>query len=163
LDLEADLPDLLQATNAASGALRDLVSDLRGSTLGPGGLVATLQLLARKMNADTRLNVELIAGPIPGTPLTHLLLYQVAREALTNVARHSEASSARVVLEDGGDCVRLRVEDNGRGFQPELVDRESHFGLQLMRERVELAGGAFYVESSPTTGTRVIVRVPVDR
>jgi signal transduction histidine kinase len=163
LDLEADLPDLLQATQVASSAFRDLVSDLRESTLGPGGLVATLELLVRKLSSDTRIDIELRAKRVAGTPLTHLLLYQVAREALANTVRHSGADRARVVLEDGEDCVRLFVEDNGSGFEPKLVDRERHFGLQLMRERVELAGGAFYVESSPSTGTRVIVRLPVDR
>jgi signal transduction histidine kinase len=163
LDLEADIPDLIQATEAASMALRDLIGDLRQSTLGPGGLVHTLELLTQTLSAESGIAISLEAVQVPGTPLTHLLLYQVAREALANVIKHSEASNARVVLEDAGDAVRLVVEDNGKGFGLGLVDDNQHFGLQLMRERVELVGGVFFVEASRSVGTRVIAKVPVDR
>ena len=163
LDLEADLPDLVRATDAASGALRDLVSDLRKSTLGSGGLVQTLELLTRELSSESGIDIELYAQAVSGTPLTHLLLYQIAREALANIVRHSGANQARVSLEDAADCIRLTVEDNGKGFDPSLVAAGQHFGLQLMQERVELAGGSLYVETSIDTGTRLIVRVPVDR
>jgi signal transduction histidine kinase len=163
LDLEADLPDLLQATESASAALRDLIRDLRKSTLGPGGLVQTLKLLVDGLSADSGIRIDLRTEPVPGSALTHLLLYQVAREALTNVVRHSNASYALLLLEDAGDGIRLVVEDSGKGFEPALVDTDHHFGLQLMRERIELAGGHLYLEASPSAGTRVIVKVPVDR
>lgn len=163
LDLEADLPDLLQATQAASIALRDLISDLRKSTLGPGGLVQTLELLAQSLSAESGIQIELRAQSVGGTALTHLLLYQVAREALVNVVRHSDARSALLILEDDVDAIRLIVEDDGKGFEPTLVDGSKHFGLQLMRERVELAGGVFILEASSRSGTRMIVRVPIDR
>jgi signal transduction histidine kinase len=163
LDLEADIPDLLRATEAASGALRDLVGDLRKSTLGPGGLVQTLQLLTRKLREESNIAIELEASELPGSALTHLLLYQVAREALTNTVRHSQAKSARVVLEEVDDGLRMTVEDDGQGFDPIAVDDQRHFGMQLMRERVELAGGIFFVEAAPANGTRIIVKVPVDR
>ena len=163
LDLEADLPDLLQATDAASGALRDLVSDLRKSTIGSGGLVQTLSLLARQVGTESGIEVEVSTQPVPGTPLTHLLVYQVAREALANISKHSGASWARVQLEDAEDGIRLIVEDNGIGFNPALSTESHHLGLHLMRERVELAGGSFYLDSSPDAGTRLIARVPVQR
>lgn len=163
LDLEADLPDLLQATERASAALRDLVRDLRTSALGPGGLGPTIELLARTLQADSGISIEVTAETVPGTPLTHLLVYQVAREALANIVRHSGATVARVTLLDDGDAIRLTVEDDGCGFQPELVDRHVHFGLQLMRERVELSGGIFFLESTPHHGTRVVAKVPAER
>jgi signal transduction histidine kinase len=163
LDLEADIPDLLQATEAASLAFRDLIRDLRRSTLGPGGLVHTLRLLVTSLTNDSGIRIELEAEAVPGTPLTHLRLYQVAREALANVVRHSQAERARVTLHDAGDAIRLAIEDDGCGFQPSLVDRDHHFGLQLMRERVELAGGTLEVVASSDGGTRVDVTVPVDR
>jgi signal transduction histidine kinase len=163
LDLEVDLPDLLRATEAASLAFRDLIKDLRESTVGPGGLVHTLGLLVRSLGDESEVRFQLEAEEVPGTPLTHLLLYQVAREALANVVRHAKAKTVRVSLQDAGDHVRLIVEDDGRGFEPLAVDRNSHFGLQLMRERVELAGGTFSLEASTQGGTRVIVTIPVER
>jgi signal transduction histidine kinase len=162
LDLESDLPELLEATEAASHALRDLIGDLRKSTLGPGGLPQTLELLARSLEAESKIRIDVEVEPVPGTPLTHLLLYQVAKEALTNVVRHSRASAARVVLQSMGNAICLRVEDNGTGFEPSLVDRDRHFGLQLMRERVELAGGTMWLQTSSRTGTSVAVEVPID-
>jgi signal transduction histidine kinase len=163
LDLEADLPDLLQATESASSALRDLVSDLRKSTIGPGGLVHTLELLARQMAVDSGMTIQVECENVPGAPLTHLLLYHVAREALANAVKHSRAHHSRISLQDVGDGVLLVVADDGVGFDPKLVDGNRHFGVQLMRERVELAGGVFLVESSPGTGTRVVAKVPIDR
>jgi signal transduction histidine kinase len=163
LDLEADLPDLLQATEHASAALRDLVRDLRTSPLGPGGLGPTIELLARNLQAESGIKIVVRTEPVPGTPLTHLLVYQVAREALANVVRHSQASAAHVTLSDDGDSIRLAVEDDGSGFLPGLVDRGEHFGLQLMRERVELSGGVFFLESSPNQGTRLVAKVPAEK
>jgi two-component system sensor histidine kinase DegS len=69
----------------------------------------------------------------------------------------------RISLSDVGDSVRLVIEDDGVGFEPLAVDESSHFGLQLMRERVELAGGTFHLEASVDRGTRVTVVVPVER
>jgi two-component system NarL family sensor kinase len=163
LDLESDLPDLLQATERASEALRDLVRDLRTSPLGPGGLGPTIELLARNLQAESGIKIVVSAEPVPGTALMHLLVYQVAREALANVVRHSGASAARVTLTDDGDSIRLAVEDDGSGFVPGLVDRGEHFGLQLMRERVELSGGVFFLESSPSQGTRLVAKVPAEK
>jgi signal transduction histidine kinase len=163
LDLEADLPNLLEATEAASTALREIVGDLRNSTLGPGGLPQALEHLKSELTNGTRMLVELTVGPVPGTPLTHLLLYHVAREALANAVRHSGAERVRVLLEETNDGIGLVVEDDGRGFEPSHVDSTHHFGLQLMRERVELAGGSFHIQTSVATGTRIIVQVPADR
>jgi signal transduction histidine kinase len=163
LDLEMDVPDLLQATEAASRALRDLIKDLRHSTVGAGGLGPTLELLGRSLMGETGIHIEVRTQQVGGTPLTHLLLYQVAREALTNAVRHSGADTARVLLEDAGDGIRLVIEDNGRGFDPEIVDQDSHFGLQLMRERVELAGGSLYIQTDGLHGTRLTVKVPTEQ
>jgi signal transduction histidine kinase len=120
-------------------------------------------LLAQSLSTEAGIPIECHLGLVGGTPLTHLLLYQIAREALANVVRHSQAGWAQVRLEETVDAIQMVVEDDGHGFQPSLVDGTTHFGLQLMRERVELAGGTFIVETSPQTGTRLVVRVPIER
>jgi signal transduction histidine kinase len=162
LDLEADIPDLLRAVEAADSALRDMVRDLRRSAIGPGGLNETLRLLARDAESRSTVRVHADLSEVGGSPLTQLLLYQLAREAVANALKHAEASQILISLcrEEGG--IRLRVSDDGRGFDPALVDLSRHFGLQLSRERVELAGGAMAVDSSPRGGTSVVFRLPVD-
>jgi signal transduction histidine kinase len=161
LDLEADLPDLLHATQAASDALRDLIGDLRKSTIGPGGLAETIGLLVRQVESRTDAHFEISVADTGGTPLTQLLLYQIAREAITNAATHSNARNIRISLSRDGDFARLQIDDDGRGFNALSVDKEHHFGLQLMRERAELAGGLLVIDSMRGSGTHVIARLPV--
>jgi signal transduction histidine kinase len=162
LDLEADVPGLMHALESADSALRGMVRDLRHSTIGPGGLVDTLSLLVTEVETTTNARVEAHIGPVGGSPLTHLLVYHLAREALSNAVRHSNATSIVLVLDQEEDSIRLRVSDNGQGFNALGIDGSSHFGLQLMRERVELAGGLLLVDSHPGEGTTVLARLPVE-
>ncbi len=118
LDLEADVPDLVQAVETADSVLRDMVRDLRKSTIGPGGLVETLRLLAEQVEASARIRVETDLNPVGGSALTHLLAYQLAREALANAARHSGASRILVALDQDEDSIRLRVSRRRRRIQP---------------------------------------------
>ena len=162
LDLEADVPDLLQAVETADSALRDMVRDLKQSTIGPGGLVGTLRLLAEQTESSAHVRIKTDLKPVGGSALTHLLAYQLAREALANAARHSGASTIEVALDQDEDSIRLRVSDDGEGFNPLTVDPSLHFGLQLMRERSELAGGSLVVSSRLGEGTLVVARLPIE-
>jgi signal transduction histidine kinase len=162
LDLEADVPDLLRAVETADAALRDLIHDLRQSTLGSGGLLETLRMLADEAESSTTVRVVTDLHAVGGSPLTHLLIYQVAREAVTNALKHSGAATIHITLLQEDGAVRLRVSDDGCGFDPRALPRSKHFGMELMRERVELAGGALAIDSSPGIGTSIVVRLPAD-
>jgi signal transduction histidine kinase len=161
LAMEDDLPELLQATDEANGTIRSLIRDLRLSPLGAGGLAHTLHLLVRDLESETAMKLIAELEDARATPVIELLTYQVAREALRNALRHSKGSTVHVALRRDSDVIRLQVEDDGRGFTPGDVDHGQHFGLALMRERVELAGGILQVDSSPGKGTRVLARLPV--
>jgi signal transduction histidine kinase len=161
LDLDNDVPELLDATNAAQGAIRDLIHDLRKSTLGSGGLVGTLRLLVRDLAAKTPARIQLDADEVgDAAPTTQLLAYQAAREALNNSVRHSGALEIKVNVRRQDETVAITVQDDGRGFQPELVDRDEHFGLQMLAERVRASGGTVWVESRVGVGTLVTVSLP---
>jgi signal transduction histidine kinase len=159
LSLDEDLPELLSATDAAQGAIRSLVGDLRRSPLGPGGLVPTLRLLVQQLETETSARVELSTTDIECTAITQLLVYQIAREGLTNAIRHSEATSIKVRVWQDGPAVRLWVEDDGLGFAPDVA-KQDHFGLQLIRERVEAAQGSVFIDSAPGRGTRIAASIP---
>jgi signal transduction histidine kinase len=162
LDLESDVPDLIHAVESADSSLRDMVRGLRRSTIGTAGLGEMLGLLVNEVEATTHARVETVIRPVGGSPLIQLLVYQVAREALSNAARHADATTIVLVLDEDEDSIRLRVTDDGQGFSMLGVDSSSHFGLQLMRERVELAGGVLLVDSNPGEGTTVLARLPID-
>jgi signal transduction histidine kinase len=95
-------------------------------------------------------------------PETRTTLYRIVLEVLANVRKHAHATSVEVVLSAVGGGFRLRVEDDGRGFQLEGdgADRPGHLGFSAMRERAEMAGGRLSLESEPGAGTTVEVWLP---
>jgi signal transduction histidine kinase len=162
LDLDEDLPELLRATEFAQDAIRSVLRNLRASSLGPSGLNSTLELLVRSVEAETNAAVRLEIEDVGGTPLVQLLLYRLAREALRNSVKHSSAQNITVRLWHEDDLIRMIVEDDGVGFDPERVDPDAHFGLQLMRERVTAFGGDIAIESQPGRGTTIFVVLTSD-
>ena len=91
------------------------------------------------------------------------VLYRVAQEALTNVGRHAQARNVTVDIRELPNAIRMRIHDDGRAFDVErlLRSRKSNrMGLLGMRERVEMVGGTFTIESAPGKGTTVTARVP---
>jgi signal transduction histidine kinase len=98
-------------------------------------------------------------------PDLETVLYRVTQESLNNVGKHAGASRVTVSLAAENGSVRLRINDDGVGFDPEAAGRllnEGHFGLAGMRERVEMAGGRFQLETRPGAGVvvRALFRLP---
>ena len=91
-------------------------------------------------------------------------LYRIAQEAINNISKHAKARAVDVLLERRNSHVTLIIEDDGRGFDPEVVDTKADgkkAGLQNMRERASFVGGTVDIESHPGKGTTVFVRTPV--
>lgn len=86
---------------------------------------------------------------------------RIMREALANASKHSQAQNVRVCIERMNGQSRFIIEDDGRGFDPQDVQGNSHLGLRLMRARAERSGGTLEVESAPGKGTRVVVCFPI--
>ena len=146
--------------------LREMMSELRPPILDEGGLDAALRDQVSGWSATTGIEGSFETSPhAPLSPDSETVVYRVVQEALANVAKHARAGLTTVSLTQSGAGVRVVVWDNGKGFNPrEQHDllRRGHFGLVVMRERVELASGRFEVKSAPLTGTQVIAWVPID-
>jgi signal transduction histidine kinase len=140
--------------------LRAIITDLRPSLLDDLGLGPAIEaLLERRRAAGLEVLGELALEGLEG--LEHELettVYRLLQEALTNVARHAEATTVRVVLRATDDEVFIEVEDDGAGFDPAAAT--SGFGLAGMRERTYLAGGRLEVGSGPE-GTTVRAHLPL--
>jgi signal transduction histidine kinase len=154
--------DLEELARQAVAELRALVTDMRGQ--GPSSadeLPAALRELARACGERDGLRVQLRVEPAPGlAPGTAEHLVRIAGEALHNCVKHAGATGAELVLEvRGSECV-LTVTDDGRGFDPAAGQAGGH-GLETMRERALLCGGVLQVDSTPGSGTRVQVRLPL--
>ncbi|HXF36513.1 MAG TPA: ATP-binding protein [Actinomycetota bacterium] len=162
LQLDEDLPSLLHACARASEALRNAISDLRESRIGRAGLVDTLRLLIERVREESEISMHVHLEEVGAPPATELVLYQVAREAIENSVRHSGCSMITVNLTRAGREARLTVEDDGCGFDVGACrSLEDHFGLTLMRERVDAVGGTLLVDSRTGQGTVITVTVSV--
>jgi signal transduction histidine kinase len=152
--------------------LRHLITELRPAALDELGLAAALEALARRAQAvdglDVQIQVEL--GQDDGRRLDAELestIYRVVQEALTNVSRHAEASSAVVNISERDGRVLASVTDDGKGLPnadrlgPRGDGLEGGFGMGGMRERAELVGGELEFGPAPERGTRVRLVVPM--
>jgi signal transduction histidine kinase len=159
-----------RAIDAVQESIRDIrnfILGLRPHLLERSDLVGGLAALAEELRLNTMVDVEVdvdegIEAAAALSDDRRAQLLQIAREALSNAARHAGASQTRVglVLEDG-TRLRLTVEDNGRGFDPRAGRAGDHQGLANMRDRATHMGGELEVDSAPGMGVRIIVRVPL--
>ncbi len=145
-------------------SLRQLMSELRPPILDEGGLEAALRDHLSSWTSASGIEIRLEAASHGLLSLeSETVVYRVVQEALANVAKHSRAKLTTVTMSQSGNGVQVVVRDDGKGFdappQPDLL-RGGHFGLVVMRERVELASGRFEIHSAPRTGTEVVAWLP---
>lgn len=140
--------------------------ELRPPALDDLGLLPALRAYMKDFTKRTRVPVHLtaLAAVEQLSVEKRTVLFRVAQEALSNVARHARATLVEVSLIKLEDAVCMEVHDNGRSFQiPPLLfaKRITRLGLLGMRERVEMVGGTFAVESSPKKGTTIRAQIPL--
>jgi signal transduction histidine kinase len=159
LEMDQDVPDLLSAAELAAASLRSLISDLRRSTLGKGGLGPAVARLVdnHSRQAGTKVNADI--DSVHADPSTELAIYQIAKEALGNSLAHSKADHLWISLRQNDAVIRLTVRDNGVGFDSMLA-KDGHYGLHIMRERAQSSGGSLFVDSAVGLGTCVSAIFP---
>ena len=152
------LDDLRILTRGALAEMRTLLLELRPTALTEAELGELVRQLAEATTGRTRVPVTLtVDGERALPPDVQIALYRMAQEALNNVARHAGASAVAVHLRCGPEGVELRIEDDGRGFDPQRVGPD-HFGLQIMGERAADIGATLAIASAPGRGTHLAVR-----
>jgi signal transduction histidine kinase len=160
LELEDDLPAVVQASEAAVEDLREVIQGLRSATIGHAGLVETLTLFARHLETDSGVQiVQSLDSSTRLTPERELVVYQIAREALTNAVRHSHAKTIWLSVSSTPDSFEAVIEDDGTGFDMNQLSNHLHFGLQLMTERADSIEGELDIRSSLGSGTVIKLTV----
>ena len=151
----------LEDARGGLGEARRAIHALHASSLEELGLRAALQQLGDTTSERSGIAVEVTVGDkvqdLP--PELENAIYRVADEALTNVARHSDAESAGVALVRRGGRIRLEVRDDGTGFDRSAEVPDGHVGIRGMRERAEMVAGSLAIASQSGEGTTVTFEV----
>lgn len=163
-----DLAESLeQMTSEALESVRRLALELRPPALDDLGLLAALGDLAQRFADQLRIPVDYLPRGSRGrlAPDVELVLYRVAQEALTNIAKHAGAKAVWIDLDRLQADVSISIRDNGHGFDPKTAVSSDGRGLGLgmfgMEERVALVGGRFRVWSAPGQGTEIFAYIPL--
>jgi signal transduction histidine kinase len=167
-DVAAQVGDAIEIVESAAGTVRDLALELRPAMLDDLGLAAALRWYADRFARQTGLATHLAIDEFPGLdPALATVCFRVAQEALTNAARHANASNVWLDVHSSNGHVQLNVRDDGIGFSVAAARaravRGESLGLLGMEERVSYASGTLQVKSEPGAGTTIHATVPLSK
>lgn len=160
-----EVEEVQQRAKECLQELRTIMANLRPTSLDILGLKETIIRYAEQFEEENNISTTLELRGIDGIPPSvELTAFRILQEELTNVRKHSRATEVKIRCETREGDLILMVEDNGVGFDPEMVtaeqERGKHLGLMAIRERAELLGGELSIDSVPGRGTRITVRLP---
>jgi signal transduction histidine kinase len=161
--LRERIEELKTTANQIQDNLHKLAVNLRPASLDHLGLVTTLQQFIGEFNRQYGIPVDFEAVGLGGKRLpieVETAFFRIVQESLTNVVLHAQAGRVDILLNLHNQNVVMIVEDDGIGFTPGSPGLEDHLGLFGMRERIEMLGGSFVIESSPGKGTTIKAEVP---
>jgi signal transduction histidine kinase len=154
------LEELRRLTKGALAEMRMLLLELRPAALTEVHLGDLLRQLGEAVSGRSQIPVELEVHGQRSLPAdVQVTLYRIGQEAMSNVAHHSKATSAAIVLDYHPNGLALVIKDNGHGFDPALISTE-HLGIQIMHERARTIGADLRITSAPGEGTQVSVLWP---
>jgi PAS domain S-box-containing protein len=168
--LPANADQLLDKIRTMSGMADELIKTVRriATELRPGilddlGLIAAIEWQTQEFQTRTGIECDFVADvmrPVEDQD-QRTALFRILQETLTNVARHAQATSVVVSLQEEAGCFELRVEDNGRGITDVEIIQGKSLGLLGIQERARLLGGDVQIAGRPGAGTAILVRIPL--
>jgi signal transduction histidine kinase len=163
--LEKELETIEKTADKSIAEIRRLIADDATDTeLVAGTLERRLREETEIFRARAGINLEFVctirAHSLPDTAEREL--YFALREGIINVIRHARASELKLSLSQEGEVCRATLTDNGAGFDLSAVDSGSHYGLRIIKERIETVGGRVNIVTAPGQGTRLSIEVPVE-
>ncbi|HJS18470.1 MAG TPA: ATP-binding protein [Anaerolineales bacterium] len=157
-----ELSNLKTSAMGTFQKVRNFIFELRPMMLDDLGLVPTVRRYVDAFKEQTGLDISVT---VTGNerrlePYLEVMLFRAIQELLGNAARHSQATMVRILLDLGQERVRVSGDDNGKGFDPDSLLQNNSLGLRLIRERAEMLGGSFEIDSTTGKGTRISFAVP---
>ena len=161
--LEAKLAAMSELIDTTLDAVQRIATELRPGVLDELGLEAAIEWYVREFGGRTGIVCGFhseLDGSVPDSGRS-TAVFRILQEALTNVARHSGATEARIELSSDGDRLRLEIQDNGRGIPENRLESSGSLGLVGMRERARALGGDVQIRGAPLRGTTVTLMIPL--
>jgi len=160
----ARLKEVKALLNRIDTELRNLSHELRPIVLDRLGLLPALQFLAESVTRRAGIPITVKGGEAGRlSPVVEITLYRIVQEALNNVLKHAQASSASIELKVGPQRVSCTIRDNGVGLAAECIQHSDGLGLAGIRERLNALGGSLHFASRPKRGTALRAEVPRGR
>jgi two-component system sensor histidine kinase DegS len=157
-----ELNNLKAAAMSTFQKVRNFIFELRPMMLDDLGLVPTIKRYADTFKEQTSMDVTVtISGQERRLEsYVEVMIFRALQELLGNAARHSQATMIKIMVDMSEISARVTVDDNGRGFDPDILSQGNSLGLNLIRDRVEMLGGTFELDSVVGKGTRVTFNIP---
>jgi signal transduction histidine kinase len=162
MQVTEQLDKIRESKQETSDRIRALIRDLHRSPLGAKGLSEALESFTDEVGRDSGIRFHRDVEDVPLPAPIALLVYHIAREGVMNALKHARATDMWITVHEQDDSIVLQLRDNGVGFDMSAPGPEGHFGMAMMRERAQVGGGTFEVESAPDEGATITARFPVD-
>jgi len=159
----AELGNLKVAAMSTFQKVRNFIFDLRPMMLDDLGLPPTILRYADmfKEQAGVEISVTITGSERRLESYVEVMVFRSMQELLINAVHQNQATLVKIQLDMGDTFVKLSLDDNGKGFDTDALGKEVNLGLKLIKERTEMLGGAFEINSSPGKGARVTLSIPV--
>ncbi len=159
-----ELGNLKAAAMSTFQKVRNFIFELRPMMLDDLGLAPTIVRYADlfKEQAGVEVSVTIIGSEQRRIePYVEVMVFRAMQELLSNAVHQNQANLIKIQLDMGDALVKLSMDDNGKGFDTDALGKEANLGLKLIKERTEMLGGVFEINSSPGKGARVTLSIPV--
>ncbi len=158
-----ELGNLKVAAMSTFQKVRNFIFELRPMMLDDLGLSPTIVRYADmfKEQAGVEVSVTVIGSERRLEPYVEVMIFRAMQELLSNAVHQNQANLVKIQLDMGSTLVKFSMDDNGKGFDTEALGKEANLGLKLIKERAEMLGGSFEINSSPGKGARVNLSIPV--
>jgi two-component system sensor histidine kinase DegS len=168
LDVDAaqarnELGNLKVAAMSTFQKVRNFISELRPMMLDDLGLAPTIRRYADsfKEQAGVEVSVTITGAERRMETYIEVMVFRAMQELLSNAVHQHQATLVKIQMDVSNTFVKLSMDDNGKGFDTDALEKDTNLGLKLIKERTEMIGGSFEIDSAPGKGSRVILSIPV--
>jgi two-component system, NarL family, sensor histidine kinase DegS len=157
-----ELAGVKTAASSTFQKVRDFIFDLRPMMLDDLGLVPTMNRYVETFKEQSGVDLRFVSTGMEQRLESYIevMVFRAIQELLSNVSRHSQATQAIIQMDSSANGIRVSLEDNGKGFDPEKVSDKAGMGLKVIRDRVQMLGGTMDVHSTISQGTHILFQVP---